>query len=88
MRIILDTNVAVSALPWQGTAHQLLQAIRQRQGAQLFSSTALLAELLDVLSRPFAVKRLALIGKTAREVLADYLEAVELVEPTSPEALA
>jgi uncharacterized protein len=83
VRIVLDTNVAVSALLWQGTAHQLLQAIRQRQGAQLFSSTALLAELLDVLSRPFAVKRLALIGKTAREVLADYLEAVELVEPTS-----
>jgi putative PIN family toxin of toxin-antitoxin system len=83
VRIVLDTNVAVSALLWQGTAHRLLQAIRHRQGAQLFSSPALLAELLDVLSRPFAVKRLALIGKSAREVVADYLEAVELVEPSS-----
>lgn len=83
MRIVLDTNVAVSALLWQGTAHQLLQAVRQRPGAQLFSSPALLAELLDVLSRPFAVKRLALIGKSAREVVADYLVAVELVEPAS-----
>lgn len=83
MRIVLDTNVAVSALLWQGTAHQLLQAIRQRPGAQLFSSPALLAELLDVLSRPFAVKRLALIGKSAPAVVADYLEAVELVEPAS-----
>jgi predicted nucleic acid-binding protein len=75
--------VAVSALLWQGTAHQLLQAIRQRQGTRLLSSPALLAELLDVLSRPFAVKRLALIGKSAREEVADYLEAVELVEPAS-----
>jgi predicted nucleic acid-binding protein len=30
-----------------------------------------------------AGKRLAIIGKTAREVLADYVEAVELVEPLS-----
>lgn len=75
--------MAVSALLWQGTAHQLLQAIRQRQGTRLLSSPALLAELLDVLSRPFAVKRLALIGKSAREEVADYLEAVELVEPAS-----
>lgn len=75
--------MAVSALLRQGTAHQLLQAIRQRQGAQLFCSPALLAELLDVLSRPFAVERLALIGKSAREVVADYVEAVELVEPAS-----
>jgi uncharacterized protein len=83
VRIVLDTNVAVSALLWQGTAHQLLQAIRQRPGARLFSSPALLEELLDVLSRPFAVKRLVLANQTARAVLADYLEAVELVEPAT-----
>jgi putative PIN family toxin of toxin-antitoxin system len=44
--------------------------------------TVLLAELADVLTRPAATKRLALIGKTAREVMVDYVEAVELVEPT------
>jgi putative PIN family toxin of toxin-antitoxin system len=83
VRIVLDTNVAVSALLWRGTAYQLLQAIRHRPGAQIYSSPALLAELLEVLSRPFAVKRLALIGRAAREVLADYVEAVELVEPSA-----
>ena len=70
-------------LLWRGTPYQLLQTIRQRPGAELYSSAALLEELLDVLSRPFASKRLSLIGKTAREVLADYVEAVELVEPLS-----
>ena len=50
---------------------------------QLVSSAALLGELADVLTRSSATKRLALIGKTAREVLADYVEVIELVEPTS-----
>lgn len=82
MRIVLDTNVALSALLWRGTPYQLLAAIRQRSSLQLYSSPALLEELADVLTRPSASKRLALIGKTAHEVLADYLEAIELVEPT------
>lgn len=50
---------------------------------QLFSSTALLEELLDVLMRPFAAQRLTLITRTAREMLANYVEAIEIVEPTA-----
>lgn len=81
MRILLDTNVVISALLWRGTPHRLLEAIRQRSDVQIFSSAALLEELADVLTRPSASKQLALIGRTAREVLSDYLDAVELVEP-------
>jgi putative PIN family toxin of toxin-antitoxin system len=73
----------LSALLWRGTPHHLLAAIGQRSSIQLYSSTALLEELADVLARPSATKRLALIGKTVREVLADYVEAIELVEPTT-----
>ncbi|MFN9731147.1 MAG: putative toxin-antitoxin system toxin component, PIN family [Pseudomonadota bacterium] len=83
MRIVLDTNVVVSALLWRGTPHHLLATIGQRSSIQLYSSTALLEELADVLTRPSATKRLALIGRSAREVLADYVEAIELVEPAS-----
>ncbi|MCA3153067.1 MAG: hypothetical protein ING77_18015, partial [Rhodocyclaceae bacterium] len=36
-----------------------------------------------MLTRPSATKRLALIGRSAREVLADFVEAIELVEPAS-----
>lgn len=81
MRIVLDTNIVLSALLWQGTPHHLLAAIRLQPGVQLCSSTALLEELVDVLTRASTARRLALIGKTAREVLADYVEAIELVEP-------
>ncbi|MFN9792798.1 MAG: putative toxin-antitoxin system toxin component, PIN family [Pseudomonadota bacterium] len=83
MRIVLDTNVVLSALLWRGTPHHLLATIGQRSSIQLYSSTALLEELADVLTRPSATKRLALIGRSAREVLADYVEAIELVEPAS-----
>jgi putative PIN family toxin of toxin-antitoxin system len=83
VRIVLDTNVVLSALLWRGTPHHLLAAIGQRSSIQLYSSTALLEELADVLTRPSATKRLALIGRSAREVLADFVEAIELVEPAS-----
>lgn len=81
MRIILDTNVVLSALLWRGRPHHLLTTIGTRSDVRLFSSPALLEELADVLSRPFASKRLALVGRSATEVLADYLAAIELVEP-------
>jgi putative PIN family toxin of toxin-antitoxin system len=81
MRIVLDTNVVFSGLLWTGTPYRLLQRIQAQPGRQIYSSSVLLDELTDVLTRPAATKRLSLIGKTAREVLADYIEAVELVEP-------
>jgi putative PIN family toxin of toxin-antitoxin system len=81
LRIVLDTNVALSALLWRGKPYRLLEAIRQRSDIRLFSSPALLAELADVLARPSPTKQLAVISRSAREVLADYLEIVEVVEP-------
>lgn len=81
MRIVLDTNVVMSALLWRGPPYRLLEAIRQRTRLQIYSSPVLLEELTDVFTRPAATKQLAAIGKTAREVLADLLEAIELVEP-------
>ncbi len=89
MRIVLDTNVVLSALLWRGTPYHLLAAIRSRGDVQLYSSTALLEELADVLTRPFAAKRLALIGRSASEVLADYVEVIEMAEPaTVPRVVA
>lgn len=89
MRIVLDTNVVVSALLWRGTPHRLLTMIGQRADLELCSSATLVEELADVLTRPFAVGRLALIGATARDVLADYVEAIELVEaPDVPRVVA
>jgi putative PIN family toxin of toxin-antitoxin system len=81
VRIVLDTNVALSALLWRGTPWRLLQAIERNEALQLFTSAALLAELADVMARPVPAKRLALFGRPARELLTDYIEAVDLVTP-------
>jgi uncharacterized protein len=81
LRIVLDTNVVLSALLWRGKPYRFLEAIVQRGDIRLFSSPALLAELADVLSRPSPSKQLAVIGRSAREVLTDYLEIIEVVEP-------
>jgi putative PIN family toxin of toxin-antitoxin system len=83
VRIVLDTNVALSALLWRGTPYRLLQTIRRRENVELFSSGALLEELGEVLIRPGPAKRLALLNLLAYQVLGDYIDAVELVIPLS-----
>lgn len=83
MRIVLDTNVALSALLWRGTPYLLLQAVRRREHVQLFTSPVLLEELGEVLIRPSPSQRLSLIGRAAHEVLVDYIDAVDLVTPHS-----
>ena len=47
---------------------------------QLYSSGALLEELADVLTRPSATKRLALIDRQAREVLLDHIAAAQVID--------
>lgn len=81
MRLVLDTNVVISALLWRGTPYRLFETIRRQEGLQLYGSSALLEELADVVNRRGLAKRLATIGKTASQIFADYLEAIELVEP-------
>jgi Predicted nucleic acid-binding protein, contains PIN domain len=72
VRVVLDTNVAVSALIWRRTPHRLLSAIRERSEAvQLFSSESLMMELADVLGRTHLTKQLAVIGRTPAQVFAD-----------------
>ena len=83
MRIVLDTNVVLSALLWRGTPYELLSLVAERPRLRLYSTIALLDELADVLSRPAVAKRLESIGRGRSAVLADYLEAVDLVEPLS-----
>jgi len=81
VRIVLDTNVALSALLWRGTPWRLLQAL------QLFTSAALLSELADVMTRPVPAKRLALFGRDARDAPTDYIEATDLVTPVAVPAV-
>lgn len=83
MRIVLDTNVVLSALLWRGTPYRLLSTIRQHEHVELFSSPALLTELGDVLTRSMPTARLALLRRAAHEVLREYADAAELVIPAA-----
>lgn len=84
MRLVLDTNIVLSGLLWRGTPYQLLTLIKKNTHTlQLASSPAMLEELADVLMRQQCSKRLSAIGQSGAQVLADYMQAVELVEPVA-----
>ncbi len=81
MQVVLDTNIIISGLLWSGTPYRLLHVIHQHSGIQLYSSTVLLEELTDVLTRSAMTKRLNIINKIPHQLITDYLDIIELVEP-------
>jgi uncharacterized protein len=64
MRVVLDTNIVVSALLWHGPPRQVLDAARAA-AVTPFTPAMLLAELQDVLGRPEFADRLVQAGVTA-----------------------
>lgn len=51
MRAVLDTNIVVSGLLWRAAPRQVLDAARDKR-ITLHTSSVLLDELAEVLSRP------------------------------------
>jgi uncharacterized protein len=82
IRVVLDTNVTISAFLWHGPPRRILELALDTQ-VQLINSEALLAELEDVISRKKFNQRLRAIGRTAQSLLEDYRLLVEVVEPIS-----
>lgn len=81
MRLVLDTNVILSALLWRGTPHRLPTLILNRPDIRICTSPALIDELADVLSRAKLAQQLAAVGTTAAQLVADFIEVIDLVEP-------
>lgn len=80
MRLVLDTNTALSGLLWGGTPGRLIDAA-EAQRIELASSAALLAELQGVLSREKFAKQLAKRGLTVGDVFDGYAALVTIVTP-------
>ena len=86
MRLVLDTNTAVSGLIWQGTPGRIIDA-GLAEKFQLLSSVPLLAELEGVLQRPKFQQALQRRGVTVSDLFDGYaalvgcVAPVELVEP-------
>jgi putative PIN family toxin of toxin-antitoxin system len=79
MRVVLDTNIVISGLFWGSHPRRILESARSGE-ITLYTSQALLNELLDVLNRSKFAERLGLIAATPQEVVDNYAALVEVVE--------
>ena len=82
MRVVLDTNVVVSALIWGGTPFRLLEAAIEGD-VLLHTTRELLIELRDVLGRPHLATRLTRQGSSIQHALALYSQLAISVTPAS-----
>ena len=80
MRLVLDTNAAISALLWHGTPGKLIDAAQSRT-VFLFTSAPLLGELRGVLGREKFSKQLEARGLSAEEVFDGYAALATMVTP-------
>lgn len=80
MRVVLDTNTVISGFLWGSYPRQILDLVRNQQ-IEIYTSSPLIEELLDVLSRPkFAQRLLAVIQETPEALVNNYINLVQIVE--------
>lgn len=83
MRLILDTNTALSGLLWpEGPPGKLIEAAEARR-VDLVCSTALLAELEGVLTRRKFAAQLSKRGVSVADVFDGYATLVALITPAA-----
>lgn len=71
MKLVLDTNVLVSAFLWQGTPGRLVEMAGEKE-CRLFTSRVLIDELNEVLQRKKLAKQVQATGLTATQMLRNY----------------
>ena len=81
MRIVIDTNVLISAIFWTGKPKQLLNYVR-RQKITFVTSSELLSELREILTRQD--KPFHLPDNEADQVVEAIKRSAEIIESHSP----
>jgi putative PIN family toxin of toxin-antitoxin system len=87
MRLVLDTNVVVSGLLWNGLPRTLLSACTAVPELA-FTSVELLREFMETLSKPKFSDKLAASGFSPEELLKRYAELTMVVRPAPVPRLA
>lgn len=80
MRIVADTNTALSGLLWGGPPRRLIDLARERS-LTLCTSVVLLAELAEVIVRDKFAQRIQLAALSAADLVQDYRRLTYIVEP-------
>ena len=78
MRATFDTNTVISGTLWLGSPHNLLKAAEE-DIIKLFTTSELLLELEEVLSRPKFKVRLEAANKTVRQIIEEFSEVAETI---------
>ena len=79
-RLVLDTNIVVSAVLWGGKPAELL-ALAGDGFVRLHSSRVLFDELLATLKRPKLVPMVEAVGRTAGDIVSDYQRLCAVSRP-------
>lgn len=80
MRAVIDTNVLVSGLLWNGPPHALMANVRE--GAlEIAISPVLLAELSSVIGRTKFSAILVRAETTREQILTEMRQLAEVIEP-------
>lgn len=83
LRLVLDTNVVVAGLLWNGAPRQLIEHSTSGSAVELFSSPVLLEELRHTLEYTKFAKRIETFGTTASLLANQYAALVTLVTPAT-----
>ena len=83
LRLVLDTNIVVAGLLWNGTPRRLIELAIEGEAVGLFSSAVLLDELAHTLGYSKFDKRIAAFGTSIAALVGQYTALVSLVAPAS-----
>lgn len=78
MRLVLDTNVLISAFLWQGVPSRLIELASEKE-IQIFTSRVLLDELATTLSKKKLEKAVLATGLRSDQMLSNYRRLATLV---------
>jgi uncharacterized protein len=80
MRVVIDTNTVISGLLWGSYPRQIIDLVRTQE-ITVYTSSFLLQELSEVLSRPkFYQRRQTVLEETPESLVNNYRNLVKIVD--------
>ena len=83
LRLVLDTNIVVAGLLWNGPPRRLMELAIEGEAVELYSSPVLLDELAHTLGYSRFAARIDSFATSIVALAAQYTALVSLVVPTS-----